>query len=66
MRRAASLELKTNVSGTATSLFALPCDPSLVSFQMESQWISIGTAFTPCPLLGGASASNRLLFTLTN
>lgn len=61
-----ALDLKTNVAGTATSVFALPCDPALVSFQMESQWISFGTAFTPCPLLGGVSASNRLLFTLSN
>jgi hypothetical protein len=60
------LELKTNVGGTATSVFALPCDPSLVNFQLESQWISFGTAFTPCPLLAGISASNRLLFTLSN
>ncbi len=61
-----ALELKTNVGGTANSVFALPCDPVLVNFQMESQWLSFGTAFTPCPLLGGVSASNRLLFTMTN
>ena len=61
-----ALELKTNSAGTATSVFALPCDPALVNFQMESQWLSFGTAFTPCPLLGGVSASNRLLFTLSN
>jgi len=60
------LELKTNIAGTATSVFALPCDPALVNFQLESQWIAFGTAFTPCPLLGGVSASNRLLFTLSN
>jgi hypothetical protein len=60
------LELKANVGGTATSVFALPCDPALVTFQMESQWISFGTAFSPCPLLAGVSASNRLLFTLSN
>jgi hypothetical protein len=61
-----ALDLKTNSAGTATSVFALPCDPSLVNFQLESQWISFGTAFTPCPLLSGISASNRLLFTLSN
>ena len=61
-----ALELQANVGGTASFVFALPCDPAVVNFQLESQWISFGTAFSPCPLLGGVSASNRLLFTLTN
>lgn len=61
-----SLQLTTNVGGIAESAFPLPCDPSLASFQLESQWISFGTAFSPCPLLAGVSGSNRLLFTLTN
>jgi hypothetical protein len=60
------LEAKINVAGTAESAFVVPCDPAFVGFQMESQWISFGTAFTPCPLFTGASLSNRLLFTLGN
>lgn len=63
---ALALELQANVGGTASFVFALPCDPAVVNFQLESQWIRFGTAFSPCPLLGGVSASNRLLFTLTN
>jgi hypothetical protein len=61
-----ALQLIANVGGVAESAFPVPCDPSLVNFQLESQWLSFGTAFSPCPLVASLSGSNRLLFTLGN
>ena len=50
--------------GTATSTFAIPCAPSLFNFQFEAQWLSAFSTVTPCPLVAGLSASDRLLITV--
>ncbi|MFY9345449.1 MAG: hypothetical protein WAT39_23365 [Planctomycetota bacterium] len=53
-----------NVAGTATHLFAVPCDTVYIGFQMDVQWVSVLTPTSPCPLVSGLSASNRVRFTL--
>lgn len=51
-----------NVGGAAVHVFQVPCDPALFGFQMEVQWASLLTPTSPCPLLPGLSASNRVRF----
>lgn len=61
-----SIEFRLNSAGTSEAAFAIPCSPAYSGMQLESQWVSVGTAFSPCPLYPGLAMSNRLLFTLTN
>ncbi|MCU0863243.1 MAG: hypothetical protein MUC36_05605 [Planctomycetes bacterium] len=49
----------TAVAGTAESAFAVPCDPLLLGFVLEYQWLLFGTAASPCPLLANVSGSDR-------
>ncbi|MBL9076313.1 MAG: hypothetical protein JNL08_02340 [Planctomycetes bacterium] len=57
------LEVKANVGGTASSLWAVPCDPGFAGFQLEFQWLSLLTSASPCSLLPGASLSERVALT---
>lgn len=45
-------------------VFQVPCDPAVFDFQMEVQWKSLLSPASPCPLLPGLSASNRVRFTV--
>ncbi|MGB3969312.1 MAG: hypothetical protein WBO45_21440 [Planctomycetota bacterium] len=53
-----------NVAGTATFTFAVPCGTVFIGFQMDVQWASLLTPTSPCPLVSGLSASNRVRFTV--
>ncbi len=57
------LEAKPNVGGTASSLFAVPCDPTFAGFQLEFQWLSLFTTVNPCSLIDGLSMSDRVALT---
>lgn len=51
-----------NVAGAAAHAFAVPCATAVYGFQMEVQWVSLLTPSSPCPLVAGLSASNRVRF----
>jgi hypothetical protein len=53
-------------TGTVTHVFPVPCDPIFVGFQLDTQWVAIGTVASPCPALTGlgVSATNILRSTL--
>jgi hypothetical protein len=43
---------------------AIPWDPTLLGAQLDAQWTSLTPTSAPCPLIPGASISNRLRLTL--
>lgn len=51
-------------AGSAQMPFALPCNPTLVGFQLEVQWFLVGGTVSPCGLVQGFTGSNRLRFTV--
>lgn len=53
-----------NVAGAAAHAFVVPCDPIYLGFQMEVQWLSLLAPTSPCPLVSGMTASNRVRFTV--
>lgn len=54
-----------NGAGSASYLFPVPCNPTLVGFTLEFQWLLWGAAASPCPLVPNLIASERKLLTLT-
>lgn len=49
-----------SVAGTATHALAVPCSTAYFGFVVEVQWASLLTSSTPCPLVAGLAASNRV------
>jgi hypothetical protein len=59
------MQLTAPMSGGAAALtIPIPCDSALVGAQFDAQWAVLPTAAAPCPLIGNASASSRLRFTI--
>lgn len=46
--------------GVANHTFAVPCSSVFFGFVLECQWVSLLTTTTPCPLVPGLAASNRV------
>ena len=55
--------LMTN--GTARQPFPVPCNPLLLGFTLEYQWILVGSSFSPCPPVPGLTAGERRVVTLS-
>jgi hypothetical protein len=53
-----------NGGGIFNVYFPIPCLPSLVGAQFETQWTVLDLSQAPCPLLPGLSASRRLRLTI--
>ncbi|HEX5052634.1 MAG TPA: hypothetical protein VFZ65_12735 [Planctomycetota bacterium] len=58
--------VQTVVGSAASVSFPIPCLPSLVGSQFETQWTTLDPAQTACPLLPGFVLSDRMLMTLGN
>lgn len=53
-----------SVAGSASHGLAVPCSTAYFGFQVEVQWASLLTSSTPCPLVAGLAASNRVRLTV--
>lgn len=51
---------ETPAGGLATHAFPVPCSSAIFGFVLECQWVSLLTTTTPCPLVPGLAASNRV------
>lgn len=56
------LTIAPNLGGTGQFAFPVPNDPSYIGPSFEFQWLSFGTPVSPCPVLGGMSATGRVRF----
>ncbi len=60
-----SVTLSPPIPGSYTSVdFPIPCLPTLVGAQFETQWTTIDLAQAPCPLFPGLALSTRTLLTI--
>jgi len=50
--------------GAAEFLFPVPCGTGLLGFQLEFQWLLLGAAASPCPVVPGLVASERVRLTI--
>lgn len=61
-----AFDFATNVAGSASTPYPVPCSAGLTGVQLEFQWVSFLTTWNPCPLAPGMSATNRLQIQLMN
>jgi hypothetical protein len=54
------------VGGQATVQFPIPCLPTLIGSQFETQWTTVDLTQAPCPLVSGVVLTDRLLMTIGN
>ncbi|HEX5050337.1 MAG TPA: hypothetical protein VFZ65_01065 [Planctomycetota bacterium] len=60
-----SITLAPPIAGNYTSVtFAIPCLPSLVGSQFETQWTTVDLSQAPCPAFPGLALSARTLLTI--
>jgi hypothetical protein len=61
-----AFEFKPNLGGSATSPFAVSCDPIYVGTTLEFQWVTFNTAVNSCPAAPGLATTRRVQVTLQN